>query len=376
LEIKFIDLKRSYAKYGKELEEAVIQVLRSGIYLNGPFTKQIEDTLADFIGVKQAIGVSSGTEALYLILKALELPPNSYVLVPSFTFIATSEVVIRAGLVPWFVDVEEDTFGLSLENIKKAWDTLNLKGKKVSAIIVVSLFGIPARLEEISEFCKEKGIFLIEDICQALGAELKEKKVGSFGIASATSFYPTKPLSTCGDAGMVFTNSEKLAGKIRFLKEHGQTRPYYYEYHGVNGRIDEIHSAILSVKFKYFKDELKERRAIANTYYELLKDVKELTLPKPCEGAMPCWSLFTVRAKNRDELRSFLNENGIGTGIYYSYPLHLQPVYSNLGFKKGDLPVTERLAEEVISFPLYPGLKPEEIDYVVNKVKEFYSRKK
>ena len=376
MEIKFIDLKRSYAKYGKELEEAVIQVLRSGIYLNGPFTKQLEDTLADFIGVKQAIGVSSGTEALYLILKALELPPNSYVLVPSFTFIATSEVVIRAGLVPWFVDVEEDTFGLSLEDIKKAWDTLNLKGKKVSAIIVVSLFGIPARLEEISEFCKEKGIFLIEDICQALGAELKEKKVGSFGIASATSFYPTKPLSTCGDAGMVFTNSEKLAGKIRFLKEHGQTRPYYYEYHGVNGRIDEIHSAILSVKFKYFKDELKERRAIANTYYELLKDVKELTLPKPCEGAMPCWSLFTVRAKNRDELRSFLNENGIGTGIYYSYPLHLQPVYSNLGFKKGDLPVTERLAEEVISLPLYPGLKPEEIDYVVNKVKEFYSRKK
>ncbi len=373
--VPFLDLKRGYEIYGKEIEKAVVEVLRSGRYLNGEKTRLIEKTLAEFLGSRFAIGVSSGTEALYLILKALNLPSGSFVLLPSFTFVATAEVVVRAGLVPYFVDVEEDTYNLSPDALVETYENLCRQGKKISAVIAVSLFGIPARMNTISAFCKEKGLFLIEDICQAFGAEIDGKKVGTFGIASATSFYPSKPLSTCGDGGMVFTDDERLAQKIRVLKEHGQTAPYYYEYSGINGRIDEIHAAILLVKFPYFKKELGLRKKLAALYFEALKEIKEIKLPVISEGASPSYSLFTIRAEKRDNLKGYLKEKGIHTAIYYTLPLHLQPVYKRYGFKKGDLPVTEKLAGEVLSLPFFPYMEEEEALYVVQKIKEFYREK-
>lgn len=373
--VPFLDLKRGYEIYGKEIEKAVVEVLRSGRYLNGEKTRLIEKTLAEFLGSRFAIGVSSGTEALYLILKALNLPSGSFVLLPSFTFVATAEVVVRAGLVPYFVDVEEDTYNLSPDALVETYENLCRQGKKISAVIAVSLFGIPARMNTISAFCKEKGLFLIEDICQAFGAEIDGKKVGTFGIASATSFYPSKPLSTCGDGGMVFTDDERLAQKIRVLKEHGQTAPYYYEYSGINGRIDEIHAAILLVKFPYFKKELGLRKKLAALYFEALKEIKEIKLPVISEGASPSYSLFTIRAEKRDNLKGYLKEKGIHTAIYYTLPLHLQPVYKRYGFKKGDLPVTEKLAGEVLSLPFFPYMEEEEALYVVQKIKEFYRGK-
>ncbi len=373
--VPFLDLKRGYEIYGKEIEKAVVEVLRSGRYLNGEKTRLIEKTLAEFLGSRFAIGVSSGTEALYLILKALNLPSGSFVLLPSFTFVATAEVVVRAGLVPYFVDVEEDTYNLSPDALVKTYENLCRQGKKISAVIAVSLFGIPARMNTISAFCKEKGLFLIEDICQAFGAEIDGKKVGTFGIASATSFYPSKPLSTCGDGGMVFTDDERLAQKIRVLKEHGQTAPYYYEYSGINGRIDEIHAAILLVKFPYFKKELGLRKKLAALYFEALKEIKEIKLPVISEGVSPSYSLFTIRAEKRDNLKGYLKEKGIHTAIYYTLPLHLQPVYKRYGFKKGDLPVTEKLAGEVLSLPFFPYMEEEEALYVVQKIKEFYKGK-
>ncbi len=373
--IPFIDLKRSYEVYKEELENKVLEVLRSGIYLNGPNTKELEETLANYLGTSCAVGVSSGTEALFLILKALELPQNTYVLVPSFTFVSTAEVVVRAGLIPYFVDVEEDTYNISLESLRESYERLEKRRKKVSAVIAVSLFGLPAHLKEISRFCKENGIYLIEDICQAFGARIGKKRVGTFGIASATSFYPTKPLSTFGDAGMVFTSNKKLAKTVRILKEHGQTKPYFYKYHGVNGRIDEIHSAILLVKFKYFEKEIELRKKIVEKYLEGLKDLSpELKIPVFPQNYYSSYSLFTVRAKARNRLKKFLEEKGIITGIYYKKPLHLQPVYKKLNFRNGDLPVTERLAKEVLSLPLHPYLKEEEVDYVISCIKEFYSR--
>lgn len=373
--VPFLDLKRAYKIYGKEIEEAVAKVLRSGIYLNGEKTREIEEKLAEYLGVSYAIGVSSGTCGLYLILEALELPKNSYILLPSFTFVATAEVVIKAGLIPYFVDIEESTYNLSFEALKSAYKKLIKNGKKVSGIIVVSLFGIPADLEKIEIFCKENDLILIEDICQAFGAKIGNKKVGSFGSASATSFYPTKPLSTCGDAGMVFTNNKKLYYKIKALKEHGQTRPYFYEFNGTNGRIDEIHSAILCVKFKYFENELMLRKKWAKKYKEGLQELYPLIKhPQIPENYHSSFSLYTVRAEKRDELRKFLAENGINTGVYYSLPLHLQPIYQNLGFKKGDLPTTEKLSEEVISLPFYPYITEEEIDYTIEKIKEFYNK--
>lgn len=372
MQVPFLDLRRGYEIYGREIEEEVVRVLRSGFYLNGPYTMELERNLANFLGVFYGIGVSSGTEALYLILKALELPKDTYVLVPAFTFVATSEVVVRAGLIPYFIDVEEDTYNVSVDILEEGYKRLIKQGKKVSAVIVVSLFGIPADLERISEFCDEKGLILVEDICQALGASILDKKVGSFGIASGTSFYPTKPLSTCGDAGLVFTSDEKIEKRIRILKEHGQTRPYFYEYHGINGRIDEIQAAILLVKFRYFEKELEIRREIAKFYLENLKALSPyIEVPKIPRGFNPCWSLFTIRTSYRNELKKFLEEKKVQTRIYYEYPLHLQPVYRELGFKEGELPVTEKLSKEVLSLPFFPYLREEELRYVVECLREF-----
>jgi len=373
--IPFIDLKRNYEVYKKEIEKEILEVFRSGIYLNGPQTQKLENLLANYLGISYAVGVSSGTEALFLILKALDLPKNTYVLVPSFTFVATAEVIVRVGLIPYFVDVEEDTYNISLESFKESYEKLKKKRKKVSAVIAVSLFGLPAHLKEIKKFCEEKGIYLIEDICQAFGAKIGNKKVGTFGIASATSFYPTKPLSTFGDAGMVFTSYKNLAKKIRILKEHGQIKPYFYKYHGINGRIDEIHSAILLVKFKYFEKEIALRKAIVEKYIENLKDLAPyVKLPQFPKNYFSSYSLFTIKAKNRDKLKTFLESKGIMTGVYYKTPLHLQPVYKDFDFKNGDLPVTERLAKEVLSLPLHPYLTEKEIDYVISSIKEFYKK--
>jgi len=373
--IPFIDLKRNYEVYKKEIEKEILEVFRSGIYLNGPQTQKLENLLANYLGISYAVGVSSGTEALFLILKALDLPKNTYVLVPSFTFVATAEVIVRVGLIPYFVDVEEDTYNISLESFKESYEKLKKKRKKVSAVIAVSLFGLPAHLKEIKKFCEEKGIYLIEDICQAFGAKIGNKKVGTFGIASATSFYPTKPLSTFGDAGMVFTSHKNLAKKVRILKEHGQIKPYFYKYHGINGRIDEIHSAILLVKFKYFEKEIALRKAIVERYMGNLKDlVPYVKLPQFPKNYFSSYSLFTIRAKNRDKLKAFLESKGIMTGVYYRKPLHLQPVYKDLNFKNGDLPITERLAKEVLSLPLHPYLTEKEIDYVILSIKEFYKK--
>ncbi|MGC9141253.1 MAG: DegT/DnrJ/EryC1/StrS family aminotransferase [Caldimicrobium sp.] len=373
MEIPFLDLKRAYARYGEEIEKAVIKVLRKGVYLNGEETKALERELASYLGRRYAIGVSSGTEALYLILKALSLPKGSAILLPSFTFVATAEVVVRAGLRPIFVDVERESGNMSLPYLEKAYDEAKKKGYKVSGVIVVSIFGIPARLDEISEFCKNKGLYLIEDICQAFGSELSGRKVGTFGVASATSFYPTKNLSACGDAGMVFTDDEKLAKKIEAMKEHGQTKPYYYEYHGVNGRIDEIQCAILRTKFKYFEEEGKLRENIAKLYSENLKDlfpiVKLLHSPP---NSRPLFSLFSVRVKKRDELMDFLKKSGIQTRVYYPQPLHLQPIYKRFGYKRGALPETEALCEEILSLPFYPYLREEEVWAVIEKIREFY----
>lgn len=371
--IPFINLTRAYGYYGKDLEEAVLKVLRSGIYLNGEETKALERELANYLGVNYAVGVSSGTEALYLILKALDLPSQSCVLLPSFTFVATAEVVVRAGLKPVFVDIEPNTPNISAEEIVKIYKRLKEKGERVSAVIAVSIFGYPAKLFEISEFCKEEKLYLIEDICQAFGASIGEKKVGSFGIASATSFYPTKTLSAFGDAGMVFTDDRELYKKIKILKEHGQSAPYYYTTHGVNGRIDEIQCALLRVKFKYFEKEVDLRQKLADLYFKELASLPIQTFNLE-PNMKPVFSLFSIRVKERDKLKNFLAERGIATKIYYPVPLHLQPIYRELGYKEGDLPQTEALCKEILSLPFFPYLSTEEAKYVVDKIKEFYRR--
>lgn len=373
--IPFLDLKRAYNYYGAEIEEAVIRVLRSGIYLNGEETASLEKELANYLGVNFAVGVSSGTEALYLILKALDPPQGSCVLLPSFTFVSTAEVVVRAGLKPIFVDIEPETPNIAIDSLVEIYKKLKLSGEKVFAVIAVSIFGIPARLQDILEFCNEEKIFLIEDICQAFGSEVGNKKVGSFGIASATSFYPTKSLSACGDAGMVFTNNEALYKKIKILKEHGQIAPYSYAYHGINGRIDELQCAILRVKFKHFPKEVQLRKKLAEFYFQELAScpVKMFQINA---FTKPVYTLFSIRIKERNELRQFLESKGVTTKIYYPTPLHKQPIYAQYQVsEEASLPETERLCQEVLSLPFFPYLSVEEAKYVVEKIKEFYGVK-
>ncbi|QJA05559.1 DegT/DnrJ/EryC1/StrS aminotransferase family protein [Thermosulfurimonas marina] len=367
--MRFIDLARGYARYGKEIEEAVLRVLRSTQYILGPEVAALEEELARWVGVRYAIGVSSGTDALYLILKALDLPAGSRVLLPSFTFVATAEVVRRAGLVPHFVDLDPETFNLSVEAVAEALEKL---GSEVSAVVAVSLFGLPADFLRLEPLCEKHGVVLIEDACQSLGAELFGRRSGSFGRAAATSFFPAKPLGGAGDGGMVFTNDAELAERIRALRVHGQTRTYFYEYSGINGRLDEIQAAILRVKLRYFEEELRLREGVARRYFRELSGIPEVRLPVVPEGVRSSWAQFTLRVKDRDRVRKFLSEKGIPTAVYYPLPLHLQPVFRDLGFSEGSLPETERAAREVLSLPMHPYLQAEEQALIAHLLREFY----
>ena len=367
--MRFIDLSRGYARYGSEIEAAVLRVLRSTNYILGPEVSAIEKELAEFVGVSEAVGVSSGTEALYLILKAFEFPSGSLVLTPSFTFVATAEVIRRAGLIPHFVDIDPQTYNLSPGAVEEALKSLS---GRVSAVIAVSLFGLPADFDRLEPLCREHGVVLIEDACQSLGAELHGRRSGSFGDAAATSFFPAKPLGGAGDGGMVFTNRPELAQKIRALRVHGQTRNYYYEYEGVNGRLDELQAAVLRVKLRYLERELSLREEVAERYRRWLSEIPEVKLPEIPKGYRSAWAQFTLRVEARDELRAHLAQKGIPTAVYYPLPLHLQPIFRDLGFSEGDLPQTEKAAREVLSLPMHPYLEPEEQSFVVESIKEFY----
>ncbi len=367
--LRFVDLERAFRRYGRELEEAVLEVLRSTRYILGPKVEELEERLSDYVGRQFAIGVSSGTDALYLILKALEIPSRSKVVVPSFTFIATAEVVVRAGLEPVFVDIDPNTLNLSVEKVRKLLEEV----EGIRAVIAVSLFGVPAELEELEELCRAYGVYLIEDACQSLGSRLRGRPSGSFGVASATSFFPAKPLGAAGDGGMVFTDEEELAEKIRAMRVHGQVRRYFHLYQGINGRLDELQAAVLLVKLKYFEEELELRRRVAERYRRLLEGVRSLKFQKVPEGCLPSWAQFTVRVENRDALVEHLEKRGIPTAIYYPRPLHLQPVFSGLGYGEGDLPETERASKEVLSLPMHPYLTEEEQRRVTEAVKEFFS---
>lgn len=369
--MKFIDLSRGYARYGSEIEAAVLRVLHSTRYILGPEVSTLEKELAEFVGVSEAVGVSSGTDALLLILKAFEFPPGSLVLTPAFTFVATAEAIRRVGLIPYFVDIDPLTYNLSPEEVEEALKKLS---GKVSAVMAVSLFGLPADFERLEPLCREYGVVLIEDACQSLGAELHGRRSGSFGKAAATSFFPAKPLGGAGDGGMVFIHDRKLAEKIRALRIHGQTETYYYEYSGINGRLDELQAAILRVKLRYFEEELSLREEVAERYRQLLSEIPEIRVPIVPEGYRSSWAQFTIRAEARDELRAHLARKGIPTAIYYPVPLHLQPVFRDLGFSEGSLPQTEKAAKEVLSLPMHPYLEAEEQIFIVEAIKEFYGR--
>ncbi len=370
--MRFIDLERQYAAYQEEIEKAALKVLRSINYILGPEVAELERQLASFVGVKEAIGVSSGTDALYIALKAFGVRPGQAVITTPFTFVATAEVIRRLGARIVFVDVEEETMNISPALVEKAIEETLSQGLELKALIAVSLFGLPANLPFLEELCEKYGLILIEDACQSFGAAIGKRRSGSFGQAGAVSFFPAKPLGACGDGGMIFTNDQEAAEKMRAIRVHGQTKRYWHEYEGLNARLDTLQAAILLVKFKHFEEELTRRQEVAARYRELLKAISGIKYQVIPSGYFSSYAQFTIRAPERDRLAEFLRSKGIPTAVYYPIPLHLQPAFADLGYKKGDFPVSERLAKEVLSLPMHPFLEPEEQEEIISAVREFY----
>ena len=362
--IPILDSKRQYAKIGAEVEKAVCEVLRSGSYILGPNCKALEQELADFIGCKYTVGLNSGTDALHLALRALNIGAGDEVVTVAFTFVATTEAIGIVGAKPVFVDIDPDTFNLDASKLEAAITP------KTKAIIPVHLYGQPCDMDKIMEVAKRHNLHVIEDCCQAIGAKYKGQMVGTFGDIGCYSFYPTKNLGGMGDGGLVTTNSEQLRDRIIALRNHGGAIRYHHDEIGVNSRLDEIQAAILRVKLNYINEWNTQRRAHAARYNELFADCADVQTPKELADTYCVYHQYTVKIPNRDEVHKMLQERGIGAMLYYPIPLHLQKVHEYLGVGKGSLPVSEKNSEMVISLPMFPELTDEEQVTVANTLKE------
>jgi dTDP-4-amino-4,6-dideoxygalactose transaminase len=369
-----IDLTRQYKIIGEQVSAAVQDVLTSGRYVGGPIVESFEQQFAAYMGALEGVACNSGTDALYLALRALQIGPGDEVITTPFTFIATAEVITAAGATPVFVDIDAQSFNLDVTKIAAAITN------KTKAIIPVHLFGQPMDMSAVMEIAQAYGIAVIEDCAQATGAEWAGQKVGSIGHIGCFSFFPTKNLGACGDGGAVITNDKNIAASIRRLREHGMSTRYRHEATGINSRLDALQAAILQIKLSYLETWNDARRKVAAGYHELLKPVPGVVLPQEIVGGRTVWNQYTIRLTQdsssgsyRDEVRSKLQQLGITSMVYYPLPLHLQPVYENLGYKPGQLPVTEQVCNEVLSLPMFPELSFEEQQRVVYGLKDCIS---
>ncbi|MGC9057362.1 MAG: DegT/DnrJ/EryC1/StrS family aminotransferase [Candidatus Saccharicenans sp.] len=363
--IPILDLKAQYASIEKEIDEAIKKVLRSGQFILGPEVEALEKEVASLCGCKYGIGVASGTDALRLTLKALEIGPGDEVITTPFTFIATASCILHCGAKPVFVDIDPKTYNIDPDKIKPAIT------KKTKAIIPVHLYGQPADMDKIMAIAKAYNLYIIEDAAQAIGAKYKGKPVGQFGIAGCLSFFPTKNLGAYGDGGMVVTNDVGLAEKIDVLRKHGSKKKYQAEILGFNSRLDEVQAAILRVKLKYLDKWNEARRCIAYRYNEKLKELPVI-IPYESPDVYHIYHQYTIRTDKRDNLMQYLKESGISTAIYYPVPIHLQKLFANLGYKNGDFKESEIASAQVLSLPLYPELHKEEQNLVIDKIRGFF----
>lgn len=351
-----------------ELLPVLEQVITSGRYVLGENVEKLEREVAKLCNVRYGVGVNSGTDALTLSLHALNIGRGDEVITTPFSFIASAESVIIVGARPVFADIDPLTFNISPQEIEKKI------GKRTRAIMPVHLFGQACDMTAITQIANDNSLLIIEDSAQAICASHKGQPVCSFGEVGCLSFYPTKNLGAMGDGGMVLTSNEEIYQKLKLMRCHGG-RDYTFDFLGTNSRLDELQAAILLVKLRYLEKWTTERRENAKLYKELLKDVGEITLPFEADGNYHVYHQFTIRAKNRDELREFLLSEGIQTMVYYPCPLHLQPAFSYLGYKEGDFPEAEKASREVISLPIYPGLRKDQIVRVANAIRKFYKRR-
>lgn len=372
MNIQMLDLSEQYGKIKDEVNKAIEEVLTSTRFILGPNVKSLEESIASYSKTKYGIGVASGSDALVLSLLGCGIQPGDEVIVPAFTFFATAGAVSRIGAKPVFVDIDEKTFNIDPVKIEEAISD------KTKAIIPVHLYGQMAKMEKIMNIAKKHNLVVIEDAAQAIGSKYKKVGPGEWGKTACYSFFPTKNLGAYGDAGMVITNDEDIAEKIRVLRVHGSKPKYHHHVLGYNSRLDELHAAILNVKLKYLDEWNNNRRKNAYYYNQLINNEPFLTefvqTPFEDEQIFHTYHQYTLRVQHRDGLQAFLKEQGISTMVYYPLPLHLQPVFNYLGYKEGDLPVTEKACNEVLSLPMYPELKHEQQEYIIEKIKEFYSK--
>ena len=381
--IAFLDLVGVHEQLEKELVPVFQKVLRTAMFIGGPMVEEFERLFAAFCETRFAIGANSGTDALRFALMAAGVREGSSVVTVPNTFIATTEAISQAGAFPEFVDVDERTYNMDPEKLRDFFErqcSRDLEGKLVSlktgrpiaAVVPVHLYGQCAEMDAIQEIADRYSLIVIEDACQAHGAEYfskrdqRWKKVGSIGKAAAFSFYPGKNLGACGEAGIVTTDDEKLAKKIRMIRDHGQAKKYYHDMEGYNGRLDSLQAGILSVKLKYLPSWNQSRRERANKYEELF--AAETNIVRPYE---PSWSkavyhLYVVQVENREAVQTSLSEQNIGSGIHYPIPLHLQKAYTSLGYRLGDFPVCERAADRILSLPMFPALEEKDQTQVVH----------
>ena len=352
--IPILDSKRQYAQIGADVEKAVCEVLRSGSYILGPNTKALESELAEFIGCKYTVGLNSGTDALHLALRAMDIGQGDEVITTAFTFVATTEAIGIVGAKPVFVDIDKDTFNIDASKIEAAITP------RTKAIIPVHLYGQPCDMDVIMDVAKRHNLKVIEDCCQAIGALYKGKMVGTFGDAGCLSFYPTKNLGGMGDGGLLMTNSEELKNRVIALRNHGGAVRYYHDEIGVNSRLDEIQAAILRVKLPYIKEWNEKRRAHAKFYNELFASCSDIQTPVELDNTYCVYHQYTVKVPNRDEVHKMLQENGIGAMLYYPVPLHLQKVLRYIGVGKCSLHKNKKNTELVISLPMFPELTEDE----------------
>ena len=351
--IPFIDLKREYAEIREEINQAIQRVLDSGQFILGEEVEKFEKEFSKYIGTKYGVCVNSGSDALFLALKALGIGNCDEVITVSHTFISTVDAIVRNGAKPIFVDIETETYCIDVTQLEKKITS------KTRAIIPVHLYGHPADMDPIIELAEKYDLYVIEDACQAHGAEYKGKKVGGIGDIGCFSFYPTKNLGAYGDGGMITTNNEELAEKLRMLRNYGSRVKYHHEFLGINSRLDEIQAAILRVKLNHLDEWNERRRKNASLYTELLIDSGIVT-PMEKEFAKHVYNLYVIRSKYRNKLQDYLRKYGIQTLIHYPTPVHMQKAYTSLGFS-ANLPMTMTICREILSLPMHPWLTNKEI---------------
>lgn len=391
--IPFLDLTTPHIELEKELTGVLKRALHTAGFIGGPMVEQFESAFAEFCGTKYCVGVGSGTDALRFALMAAGVKPGDTVITVPHTFIATAEAISQAGAEPRFVDIDECTYNMDPAKVREYLENCctidyrlgvtidNKSGKPVTAIVPVHLYGQMADMDPLLEIAKKYKLIVVEDACQAHGAQYFSKKenrwriAGSMGSAAAFSFYPGKNLGACGEAGAITTSNELIAQKSRMLRDHGQSKKYHHDMEGYNGRLDSIQAGFLTVKLRHLSSWNEMRRAAAARYRSLFSEMKseKVLLPNEPQGSQCVYHLFVVRIDDRDEAMKRLASVGIGTGIHYPIPLHCQHAYADLGYKKGDFPNAEKVAAEILSLPMYPHLREDQQRRVLTELNKVVS---